>query len=379
MSRHLAALAPRRGFIGGALAALAITIALRPFDTLPDAVPALALVLPVLYGALAGGRAAAIGVAVVAAAAFAFEFILPAGSFVIDTIEGFVALAVFVAVAAVVGTLVALETGRRRDAETQRDEIERMHERFKVLAAERERLAEDARRVEVLEAIDRQRAALLRSVSHDLRSPLATIRGVSSDLRDRTTLDEPTRRQLLGLVVSESERLDRIVANLLSLSRIEAGAFEPDREPVDVAEMIDRSVERLGRLFEGHHLRVDVPPGLPFADVDATQIDQVLANLLENAARHTPPGTRIVVDAAVDPDGKIRVCVADDGPGFDPASPPAAATRRAPGRAPSTGIGLTICRAIVEAHGGALDVASGPGTGTRASFTIPPTGRAGDA
>jgi two-component system sensor histidine kinase KdpD len=378
MSRRMAALHPRRGFIGGALAALAIALALRPFDTLPDAVPALALVLPVLYGAVAGGRRAAIGVALVAAVAFAFQFILPAGSFLIDTIEGFVALAVFVAVAVVVGSLVAREAGRRRDAEAQRDEIERMHERFKVLTAERERLADDARRVEVLEAIDRQRAALLRSVSHDLRSPLATIRGVSSDLRDRATLDEATRRRLLGLVVSESERLDRIVANLLSLSRIEAGAFEPDREPVDVEEMIERSVARLGRLFEDRPLRVDVPAGLPFADADATQIDQVIANLLENAARHTPPGTHTVVSAALDGDGMVRISIADDGPGFATAFEPRPGSgRERAGRAPSTSVGLTICRAIVEAHGGTLCIDSTPGAGTRVSFTIPPTGRAG--
>ncbi len=371
MTAGPAALRPRRGFLGGAAAALAMTLALHPVDRLPDGVAGLALVLPVLYGAIVGGRAAAIGVALVAEAAFAFEFVHPIGSFLIHTIEGFVALGVFLVVAVVVGSLVARESGRRREAEAQRDEIERMHERFKQLAADRERLAEDAQRVQVLEAIDRQRAALLRSVSHDLRSPLATIRGVSSDLRDRTVHDEAERRQLLGLVVAESERLDRIVANLLSLSRIEAGAFEPDREPVEVEEMIERSVGRLGRLFADGQLRVEIATGLPFADVDATQIDQVIANLLENAARHTPPGTTIVVSADRDGD-MIRVVVADDGAGMDEAR----ARRRPddrlpPGGAPSTGIGLTICQAIVAAHGGTLHIDTAPGAGTRVSFTIP--------
>lgn len=372
MTAGTTALRPRSGFLGGAAAALGIALALRPFDTLPDAVAALALVLPVLYGAVIGGRAAATGVAVVAAAAFAFEFIHPSGSFLIHTIEGFVALAVFVAVAVVVGTLVARETSRRRDAEAQRDEIERMHDRFKELTAERERLTEDARRVEVLEEIDRQRAALLRSVSHDLRSPLATIRGVSSDLRDRADFQDAEHQRLLGLVVTESERLDRIVANLLSLSRIEAGAFEPDREPVEVDEMIERSVGRLGRLFEDGQLRVQVAPGLPLADVDATQIDQVIANLLENAARHTGPGTRIVVSADCD-DEMIRISVTDDGPGMGEACFQPPPHGQPPiGRAPSTGIGLTICQAIVEAHGGTMSIDSAPGAGTRASFTIRP-------
>jgi K+-sensing histidine kinase KdpD len=364
-------LRPLQGFVAGALAAMAIALALSPFGTLPDAVPALSLVLPVLGVAIVAGRRAAIGVAIVAAVAFGFDFIDPEGSFLVGTLEGFLALVVFVAVAIVVGSLVGREAGRRRDAEEQRDEIERMHEQFKVLTAERERLGEEARRVEVLEEIDRQRAAMLRSVSHDLRSPLATIRGVSTDLRDRDEPDPARRRQLLGLVVSESERLDRIVANLLSLSRIEAGAFEPEREPVDVEEMIERSVARLGRLFADGSLRVVVQPDLPFADVDATQIDQVIANLLENAARHTPGGTAVCVGAS-DAGDMIRIAVDDAGPGITSQVRDRVMTHGTPyGRAPASGIGLTICRAIVEAHGGTLCIDGGSEPGTRISFTIP--------
>ena len=355
----------------GAVASVLIGVSLSPFDSLPDAVPALSLVLPVLAIAIVAGRRAALGVAAVATAAFGFDFIDPQRSFLIGTLEGFVALAVFVAVALVVGSLVGREATRRRDAEDQRDEIELMHEQFKELTAERERFAEEARRVEVLEEIDRQRSALLRSVSHDLRSPLATIRGVSTDLRDRDRLDDDVRRQLLDLVVTESERLDRIVANLLSLSRIEAGAFGPDREPVDVEEMIDRSVARLGRLFDDGSLEVDIAPNLPFAHVDATQIDQVIANLLENAARHTPAGTGTTVSAAGDRD-MIRITVEDAGPGMPPGTLERVLRHdAAAGRAPASGIGLTICRAIVDAHGGALCIDAGPGGGTRVSFTIP--------
>lgn len=349
-----------------------LAVALHPFGSLPDAVPALVLVLPVLYAALAGGRLPAVGVAVVAAAAFTFEFIHPRSSFFINTVEGFAALIVFIVVAVVVGTLVAREAARRRHAEEQRDEIERMHERFKLLTLERERLAEEAGRVALLEAVDRQRAALLRSVSHDLRSPLVTIRGVTSDLRDGAEFDDATRLRLLDLVVSESERLDRIVANLLSMSRIEAGAFQPDREPVEVEELVDRSVRRLARLFDAGALTVDVPTGLPLVVVDATQIDQVLANLLENAARHTPAGTVVSVGAVAEP-AAVRITVADDGPGLPadrrdrPFTPFAGS-----GRGTSTGIGLTICQAIVEANGGTIGVDGDPETGARIFFTLPP-------
>lgn len=356
--------------------ALAIAFALHPFDSLPDAVAALALVLPVLLGAVVGGRRAAVGVALVAAAAFTFEFIYPTGSFLVHTIEGFLALAVFLAVAIVVGTLVAIESERRHHAEEQRDEIERMHERFKVLTAERERLAEEARRVELLEAIDRQRGALLRSVSHDLRSPLVTIRGVSTDLRDGTVFDEATRFRLLDLVVSESERLDRIVGNLLSLSRIEAGAFQPDREPVDVDELLQRSVQRLERLFGDGMLRVDIEAGLPLVDVDVTQIDQVIANVLENAVRHNPAGTAVRVAATSGRDAStVLVSIADQGAGIDPEVRRRLASGLVtPGRGASNGIGLTICKAIVEAHGGTLTIDGEPGVGTRVSLTLPVAG-----
>jgi K+-sensing histidine kinase KdpD len=376
MADRAPSLRPLGAFVGGAALAVAIAVALHPFDSLPDAVAALALVLPVLVGAVIGGRLAAVGVAVVAAAAFSFEFIYPQGSFLIHTIEGFLALAVFLAVAIVVGTLVAVEAERRRHAEEQRDEIERMHEQFKQLTAERERLAEEARRVEVLEEIDRQRAALLRSVSHDLRSPLVTIRGVSSDLRDGTVFDEATRFRLLDLVVSESERLDRIVGNLLSLSRIEAGAFQPDREPVEVDEMVERSLSRLDRLFGAGAIHIDVPAGLPLVDVDPTQIDQVIANILENAARHNPAGTEVTVAATAGTDSStVRLTIEDDGPGIDPNLRDRLATPFVTsGRGASTGIGLTICKAIVEAHGGTLTIDGEPGLGTRVSFTLPVAG-----
>lgn len=367
------ALQPLRGFLLGSAASIAVGLVLQPFDSLPDAVAALALVLPVLAGAVLGGRRAAVGVALVAAATFVFAFVTPTGTFLVHTVEGFAAVAVFGAVAFVVGSLVASTTERRRDAEERRDEIERMHEQYKVLTAERERLAEEARRVEVLEEVDRQRAALLRSVSHDLRSPLVTIRGVSSELRDGTVFDDETRTQLLDLVVSETERLDRIVANLLSLSRIEAGAFRPDREPVDVAEMVERSARRLARLFRPGALRVVVAADLPLADVDATQIDQVLANLLENAARHTPAGTPVTLGAARD-GAEVRITVEDQGPGLGTRGRERAmAPFVAAGPGASTGIGLAICRAIVEAHGGTLDVADRPGGGTSVSFTLPTT------
>src|SRR5207247_5451290 len=135
-------------------------------------------------------------------------------------------------VALVMGRLVAAQEERRRAAEQREAEVRSLYEDLQAMAEDHRRLSEEATRSQVLERVDEQRAALLRSVSHDLRTPLASIRAVASDLRDGAVYDEQTRAELLATVCDEAERLDRIVANLLSLSRIEAGALKPERQAV---------------------------------------------------------------------------------------------------------------------------------------------------
>ena len=166
--------------------------------------------------------------------------------------------------------------------------------------------------MEVLKRVDEQRSALLRSVSHDLRSPLATIRAVTTDLRDGVVYEEPTRVELLTTVCDEVERLDRIVANLLSLSRIEAGAFSPERQAVPLDELVAERVRRLKGLFRAVRLQVELPPDLPLVDGDYTQLELVLTNLLENAGRHAPPGSTVRIAAR--PKGElVEVRIADEG------------------------------------------------------------------
>jgi two-component system sensor histidine kinase KdpD len=226
------------------------------------------------------------------------------------------------------------------------------------------------RHIEVFGRTDHQRQVLLRSVSHDLRTPLSVIRGASSELLDGTGAhDEKTRRRLLELVGDESERLDRLVANLLSLSRIEAGAMHPDRQSVDLRELVDELVNRLARLFVDLDLQVDIADDVPTIDVDYTMFDQVLSNLLENAARHSPPGGTVRISARVLEEVVVRIWVTDSGPGVDPAD----ATRifepfRSGPIAGTSGIGLAICKAVVEAHGGTISVGGGNGSG--ATFVI---------
>jgi K+-sensing histidine kinase KdpD len=328
------------------------------------ATPALVLVLPVVIAGMAGGRWAAIATALAAGVAFDLAFIPDRWTLKISSVDDIVAFVVFLVVAAVIGSLVAREVDRRLAAEQRAAQIQ-------ALIAEREQLMEEANRLALLERIDEQRAALLRSVSHDLRTPLATIRAATSDMRAGAGYDDATRDELLDLVGDEAERLDRLVANLLSLSRIEAGALHPDRQAVALDELVGDRVRRLARLFRDVGVQVELADSLPFVDADYSQLDQVITNLLENAVRHAPPGSTVRVAARAGPD-EVEVTVTDDGPGVpdDLAGEVFEPFRRGPDGG-SSGVGLAICRALVEAHGGRIGLRSPAGGGAEFFFTIP--------
>ncbi len=359
---------------------MVVTIALLPFhDHISRAIPALFLVLPVVVAGTFGGRLAAVATAVAGAAAFSIGFIPPVGTLRVAVSDDAVALVVFTVVAIAVGTLVAMEEDRRRSAEQRAEEIEAMHTRFQAVVAEREQLRQEADRLAIMEQVDAQRSALLRSVSHDLRTPLASIRAVASDLRAGADHAPPVREELLGLVCDEAERLDRIVANLLSLSRIETGSFQPDRQAVELAELVDDVTKRLSRLFDDDDIRLDcrIAPALPLVDIDYVQVDQVLSNLLENAARFAPPGSTVHLTAAptTEPPGPaetVSVTISDEGPGIDRSQLQHVFEPLRTGRASSSsGVGLALCKAIVEAHGGMIEADNNPEGGARLSFTLP--------
>ncbi len=371
---------PVAGLGLGVALVVVVTLVLLPFHThVSRAIPALVLVLPVVVAGVVGGRVAAVGTAVGASAAFSLGFIPPVGTLRVAVSDDAVALAVFMVVAIAIGTLVALETDRRRAAEQRAEEIQAMHVELQALVATQARLRKEAERLAVMEQVDAQRAALLRSVSHDLRTPLASIRAVASDLRAGAAHTGAIRDELLGLVCDEAERLDRIVGNLLSLSRIETGALQPDRQAVALDELMAELSKRLSRLFADVVLVVDLPPTLPLVDIDYVQVDQVLTNLLENAARHAPPGSTVRVTAeangeqvAVRTGGYVAVTVSDEGPGVDPGELEHIFEPFRTGRAStSSGVGLAICKAIVEAHGGMISAGNTATGGARFHLTLP--------
>jgi K+-sensing histidine kinase KdpD len=359
-----------RGLLAGGLAlALALAVLLPMRSDLDRTTHALLLLVPGVLAALVGGRRAAGAVSIAAAIAFNVGFLRPYGTLEVDIADEVIDLVVFVGVGLGAATLVGREADRRRDAERATAEAVALDRENEAIRRREEQLALDAR---ALEAVDSQRSALLRSVSHDLRTPLATIRAVASDLRDGETYDTDTRNELLDLLADEAERLDRLVANLLSMSRIDAGALVPDRQAIALAELLEETVRRHRRLVRDKKVAFDVPLTLPLVDADWTLVDQVLTNLLDNAVRHAPAGSRIDLAARRAGDGWVRVTVSDQGPGIPAAERDAVFTAfRSGAGSPSSGIGLAIARAVVEAHGGTIEVVDGDAPGTTMAFTLP--------
>jgi K+-sensing histidine kinase KdpD len=363
---------PLVGFLVGVAAIAVASLVLVPFrETVTVAGPALVFVLIVFGAAVVGGRRAATGIALVAAAVLHLVFTTPYLSPRIDLVSDIVAVVGLLVVALAVGSLVAAIVERTEEAVRQRDDAEAAHAQLREVMAERERLAADAARVPTLEAVDEQRRALLRSVSHDLRTPLATIRGVASDLRDGTDYEPAVRAELLDLVCDEAERLDRLVANLLSLSRIEAGSMAPVTQVLDLGELVAERVSRLRALFRQVRVQLDRPTSSLLVEGDHSQLQQVVTNLLENAARHAPQGSTVWVSVRAAAGG-IELTVADEGAGvperdragiFEPFRTGAGSR--------SSGIGLAICKAVVEAHDGTIEVATAPVGGARFRVWLP--------
>jgi len=243
------------------------------------------------------------------------------------------------------------------------------------LAVERARLGEEADEARLEAQVSRTRAALFSSVTHDLRTPLSSIMAsATSLLEEGVPFSEEQRRELLRTILEESERLNRLVANLMDLSRLRAGALTPSVEPVALEDLASSVLRRLGPLVEGRTIRVTVRDDVPAVPVDVVQMDQVLTNLIENAARFSPPRSAIGI-AAVRWQDMVEVRVADRGPGIPPADRGLVFEefyrRDIEGYRGGTGLGLSIAQAIVTAHGGTMWVEDTPSGGATIGFRLP--------
>jgi two-component system sensor histidine kinase KdpD len=236
------------------------------------------------------------------------------------------------------------------------------------LALERARLSQTANETEILKATERLQSALLNSISHDLRIPLVSITGALTTLQDKTPIDASSREELLENALAEAARLNRFVGNLLQMSRLEGGALRLKLEPNDLSDVVSMTLAAFA-----YPVKVDIAADLPLINVDYVMIQQVLLNLLDNARKFSPPHTPIDLRAS-QVDSMVQVCVHDQGPGIAPAQRELVFDRfyRAPSgeHTPGSGLGLSICRGLVEAHHGLIWVADSE-RGALICFTLP--------
>jgi two-component system sensor histidine kinase KdpD len=242
------------------------------------------------------------------------------------------------------------------------------------LVIERAKLAEEAQRAQVQAETERMRNALLSAVSHDLRTPLTAITGAASSLlQEPGSLPPASRQELLQAIYEEANRLDRLVKNLLDITRLEAGAVHLQKEWHPLEEIVGAALTRLEGRLRGRSVTTRFPPNLPLAPLDGVLIQQVVINLLENALKYSPPTAPIELSASATPEA-IVFEIADRGPGLPHGDEQRIFDkfyRAGPARESGVGLGLTICRGIIEAHGGRIWAENRPSGGAVFRFTIP--------
>jgi two-component system sensor histidine kinase KdpD len=242
------------------------------------------------------------------------------------------------------------------------------------IAIERMTFERDIDRAKLTTETERLRTALLTSISHDLRTPLASILGCATSLKAyRADIDEEAQNELIATIQDESERLNRFINNLLDMTRLESGAIALHSEAADLPDVIASALRRAAKVLGAHRITVQLDADMPLLNVDSVLLEQVLFNLLDNAAKYAPAETEIKVRAEVS-GALIRVIVQDEGDGIPPADLEHifdkfyrvhAADRKRAG----TGLGLAICRGFVEAMGGTI-VAANRLDRAGAAFTI---------
>jgi two-component system sensor histidine kinase KdpD len=304
--------------------------------------------------------------ALLSAAAFNWFHLPPIGALDVAADHDLVALVVFAIVAIASGTLAELARARAAESERRRDEADRALERLEALERERERMRAEAIEAEALRRSDELKTSLLRSVSHDLRTPLTSIIAAGAAL-DSPSATAAERHELSEAVVEQGQRLSRLVENLLDVSRLESGKAEPRREPVDLPGLLEAARHSIGA--NGEAVRLALDPDLPALSADPAQLERAFANLLDNAVVHGEGQPVLVRSRLVGP--RLVVRVVDRGPGiperereriFEPFY------RAGTGAGNGSGLGLAIARGFIEANGGEVEVESLPGQGS--SFVV---------
>src|SRR5436190_12252966 len=371
------------GYILGAAAIALATVLLKLLGAqINSTTVALGMLLIVLFTATRWGSLPPLFTSLLAMLCFNFFFLPPFKTFSIASTDNWVALAAFLITAITAGQLSARAQRRAEEAEAGRQEIERLYK-------ELHDVFERASHAEALQQSEKLKSALLDAVTHDLRTPLASIKASITTLLDeiRTvnagdlpiTLDRDSRVEMMEIIDEESDRLNRFISGLIDLARIEAGEMRLRRNWGAIDEIITASLDRARPLTREHKVEVKLETGLPLVRVDDRAVSEVVYTLIDNAVKYSSPGSRVRISASQGDDRMIRMSVADEGFGipldlrervFDKFY---RATRGGQTTVPSgTGMGLAIAKGIVEAHGGKIWIESNEaGRGISVVFTLP--------
>jgi len=369
----------RLGYLVSFLCTAAVTALLIPFrEQINSTTTALAYLLVVLFIALFWGSGPALVASVAGVLCFNFFFLPPFYTLSIAHSENWIALVAFFTTALAVGQLSAREKRRAEEAERGEREIERLYQELQT-AFQR------ASQAEALKQSERLKSALLDAVTHDLRTPLASIKASITTLIDEArapefALDKESRFEMLQVIDEESDRLNRFISGLIDLARIDAGELQLRRQWGTIDEIISTALARAQPLTQNHDVEVKIEEELPAVRVDERAVSEVVYTLVDNAAKYSPPGKKISIRASLF-EGMIRMAVEDHGEGvpvglrervfdkfFRATRDGDVRTRRPSG----TGMGLAIAKGIVEAHNGRIWIESATdGQGTRVVFLLP--------
>ena len=358
------------GAAAAVAAAVLVLVQLHPHTN--EASASLALVLVVMLTAVRWGSGPALLGSLLALVAFNYWFVPPIG-WEINEPEDWVALLAFLITALVVGQLSSRAKQKAEESETRRRQLQRLYE-------ELQETFEAASEAQSLRRSEKLKTALLDAVTHDLRTPLTSIKGAATTLLRNLewgSLSPDVRRELLTVIDEESDRLNRFVEEMMELAQIEGGHLKLRRSATSAGEIVNTALDRAATVLEGHQVEVNIAEQLPLLEVDAGTISGVVYELLENAARYSPPGTPIAIRAQQVEPAWVQMAVEDHGPGITPEDREHIFEKffRAP-QAANTGhgfgVGLAIARGLVEAHGGRIWAASaGPGQGTSVAVLLP--------
>jgi two-component system sensor histidine kinase KdpD len=375
------------GYVGAVFGTLIVSGLLAPFhEQINTTTVGLAFLLVVLFVALFWGSRPALLASVLAMFCFNFFFLPPLYTLSIAHSQNWVALTAFFTTALVVGQLSARAKRRAEEAEAGRREIERLYQELQA-AFER------ASQAEALKQSERLKSALLDAVTHDLRTPLTSIKAsvttLLEELRTRNSDDGQVnltpegRKEMLEVINEEADRLDHFIEGLMELARIEAGEIRLRRQWGSVEEILRAALTRATPLTRHHQIETFLDDELPSVRVDERAVAEVVYTLIDNAAKYSPAGTCIRVSATSDNDGTVKLTVEDEGPGipdalrdrvFDKFFRAMRDGDSAASKPVGSGMGLAIAKGIVEAHDGRISIEDARGNKGTKVVVILPTG-----